>query len=332
MRSPDDERFMRAAIRLSRRHEGLTAENPSVGCLIVRGDRVVGRGVTAPGGRPHAERIALEEAGERARGATAYVTLEPCAHHGQTPPCADALITSGIVRVVVGADDPDPRVSGRGVDLLRNSGVEVTTGVCEVEARAQLAPFLSRIERGRPHVLLKLAVSADGFLGSSMRGNVPITGAISRAQVHLLRARADAILVGSGTVLLDDPALTVRLPGLEGRSPRRYVLDRRGRTPDVARVRNGEGAIILRNGYLTDHLARMAGRGIGLLMIEGGARVAAAFLEADLVDEVALFVGADPIGGDVRSPISPDRLPDGFSLVRRDRFGSDIRLTLQRTR
>ena len=332
MRSPDDERFVRAAIRLSRRHEGLTAENPSVGCLIVRDDRVVGRGVTTPGGRPHAERIALEEAGERARGATAYVTLEPCAHHGQTPPCADVLITSGIVRVVVGADDPDPRVSGRGIDLLRNSGVEVTTNVCEVEARVQLAPFLSRIERGRPHALLKLAVSADGFLGSSMKSNVPITGAISRAQVHLLRARSDAILVGSGTVLLDDPALTVRLPGLEGRSPRRYVLDRRGRTPNVARVRNGEGAIILRNGYLADHLARMAGRGIGLLMIEGGARVAAAFLEADLVDEVALFVGADPIGGDVRSPISPDRLPDGFSLIRRDRFGSDICLTLQRTR
>ena len=332
MRSPDDERFIRAAIRLSRRKEGLTAENPSVGCLIVRDGRIVGQGVTAPGGRPHAERIALSEAGEAARGATAYVTLEPCAHYGQTPPCAEALIAAGVARVVVAANDPDPRVNGRGYDMLRRAGVNVTTGVGEAEAARQLAPFLTRTVLRRPHVLLKLAVSTNGFLGSSERGNVPITGPISQRQVHLLRARSDAILVGSGTVLLDDPALTVRLPGLEGRSPKRFVIDRRGRIDRTARIFEGQGATVLGEGALQDHLRGMAESEISSLMVEGGARVAHAFIEADLVDELVLFTSDRSIAGDVPSPIVADELPSAFTIERRDHFGTDTCLTLRRNR
>ncbi|GAA3077417.1 bifunctional diaminohydroxyphosphoribosylaminopyrimidine deaminase/5-amino-6-(5-phosphoribosylamino)uracil reductase RibD [Rhizobium viscosum] len=222
---PEDERFMAAAIRLARWHTGQTSTNPSVGCLIVRDGAIVGRAVTALGGRPHAEPQALAEAGELARSATAYVTLEPCSHHGKTPPCAEALIAYGVGRVVISVTDPDVRVSGRGIAMLRDAGIEVTTGVLEEEGRQSLAGYLTRQTKNRPYVTLKLAVSADGMIGREGVGQVAITGPEARAQVQALRAETDAILVGIGTAISDDPLLTVRTPGLEAQSPVRIVLD-----------------------------------------------------------------------------------------------------------
>ncbi|PDS80116.1 bifunctional diaminohydroxyphosphoribosylaminopyrimidine deaminase/5-amino-6-(5-phosphoribosylamino)uracil reductase RibD [Rhizobium sp. L43] len=223
--TPHDEGFMAAAIRLSRLHLGRTATNPSVGCLIVKDGVVVGQAVTAIGGRPHAEPQALAEAGAAARGATAYVTLEPCSHHGKTPPCAEALIAYGVSRVVISVTDPDPRVSGRGISMLRDAGIEVDAGVLEAEGRRSLAAYLTRQTKNRPYVTLKLAVSADGMIGREGEGQVAITGPEARAEVQVLRAETDAILVGIGTAISDDPLLTVRTPGLEARSPIRIVLD-----------------------------------------------------------------------------------------------------------
>ncbi|MCA1403208.1 bifunctional diaminohydroxyphosphoribosylaminopyrimidine deaminase/5-amino-6-(5-phosphoribosylamino)uracil reductase RibD [Ensifer sp. IC3342] len=227
----EDERFMAAALRLARRNLGLTSTNPSVACIIVKDGTIVGRAVTAPGGRPHAETQALAEAGEKARGATAYVTLEPCSHHGKTPPCADALIASSVARVVVSILDPDERVAGRGVVMLRDAGIAVDIGVLHRDGERALEAYLMRQRLKRPHVTLKLAVSQDGMIGRTGEGQVRITGEISRAQVQMLRAETDAILVGVGTASADDPELTVRLPGLEGRSPIRIVLDRRLELP-----------------------------------------------------------------------------------------------------
>jgi diaminohydroxyphosphoribosylaminopyrimidine deaminase/5-amino-6-(5-phosphoribosylamino)uracil reductase len=232
----DDARFMAAAIRLCRRHLGLTATNPSVACLIVKDGVVLSAAVTARGGRPHAETQALADAGEAARGATAYVTLEPCSHHGKTPPCADALIAAGVARVVVAVTDPDARVAGRGLSMLRDAGIAVETGVLEAEGRQALAAYLTRQTKKRPHVTLKLAVSADGMLGRLGTGQVAITGPVSRGQVHVLRAETDAILVGIGTALADDPDLTCRLPGLEARSPVRIVLDPRLELPPASKL------------------------------------------------------------------------------------------------
>jgi diaminohydroxyphosphoribosylaminopyrimidine deaminase/5-amino-6-(5-phosphoribosylamino)uracil reductase len=233
---------MARAISLSRRHLGLTGTNPSVGCVIVKNGKVVGEAVTAPGGRPHAETQALEAAGEAARGATAYVTLEPCSHYGKTPPCANALAAAGVARVVVSVTDPDPRVSGRGLGILREAGIQVETGLLEEEGRRALAGYLMRQTNGRPYVTLKLAVSADGMLGR--RGEeVAITGPEVREEVHRLRAESDAILVGIGTVLADDPELTVRIPGLEGRSPDRIVLDRRLELPVTSKLVQTAGQV-----------------------------------------------------------------------------------------
>lgn len=223
--SPDDAQFMREAIRLGLLHLGQTSTNPSVGCVVVRDGNIVGRGTTAVGGRPHAEPQALVQAGELARGATAYVTLEPCSHHGKTPPCADALIASGVSRVVISVTDPDERVSGRGIRMLRDAGIEVETGLLEEEGRRSLAAYLTRQTKNRPYVILKLAVSKDGMIGRTGEGQIAITGPAARAEVQQLRAETDAILVGIGTAVADDPELTVRIPGLEGRSPVRIVLD-----------------------------------------------------------------------------------------------------------
>ncbi|MEP4753955.1 MAG: bifunctional diaminohydroxyphosphoribosylaminopyrimidine deaminase/5-amino-6-(5-phosphoribosylamino)uracil reductase RibD, partial [Nitratireductor sp.] len=235
-----DRRFMAAAIRLSRRNLGLTATNPSVGTLIVADQGevpvIVGRGVTARGGRPHAETEALAEAGERARGASAYVTLEPCAHHGRTPPCASALIAAGIRRVVGASSDPDPRVSGKGYAMLRAAGVEVVEAVLAERAGEVMAGYLMRSMKKRPEVILKLAVSSNGMIGRAGQGQVPITGPVARAQVHLMRAEADAVLIGIGTAIADDPELTCRLPGLEDRSPVRIVLDSGARLPVTSKL------------------------------------------------------------------------------------------------
>jgi diaminohydroxyphosphoribosylaminopyrimidine deaminase/5-amino-6-(5-phosphoribosylamino)uracil reductase len=232
----EDERFMADAIRLSREHLGQTAANPSVGCIIVKDGAVVGRGVTAIGGRPHAETQALAQAAERARGATAYVTLEPCSHHGKTPPCAEALIAYGVGRVVVSVTDPDTRVSGRGISMLRDAGIEVEVGVLEKEGRHSLAGYLTRQTKKRPYVTLKLAVSTDGMIGRKGEGQIAITGPAARQHVQTLRAETDAILVGIGTAIADDPELTVRTPGLEHRSPVRIVLDPLLQLPLTARL------------------------------------------------------------------------------------------------
>ncbi|WP_163269750.1 bifunctional diaminohydroxyphosphoribosylaminopyrimidine deaminase/5-amino-6-(5-phosphoribosylamino)uracil reductase RibD [Chelativorans alearense] len=349
-----DRRFMAAAIRLSRSHLGLTAANPSVATLIVRDGRIVGRAVTAVGGRPHAEAQALEEAGALARGATAYVTLEPCAHHGRTPPCAEALVTAGVKRVVGAASDPDPRVSGKGYAVLRAAGIEVVEGVLADTAADLMKGYLIRSLRKRPEVILKLALSADGRIGVKGEGQVPITAEIARRQVHLMRAEADAILVGIGTALADDPALTCRLPGLEARSPARIVLDRHLRLAlgsklartardvpvlltaaqdaDAARrVALAEAgvnflAVEAVNGQiaLPELLEDLAARGISSLLVEGGAYTAEAFLAEDLVDRLCLFVGPGEIGPHgIASPVNPDHIPDGFTKLREARFGDD---------
>lgn len=350
-----DRRFMAAAIRLSRRNLGLTATNPSVGTLIVRDGVVVGRGVTAVGGRPHAEPQALAEAGALARGATAYVTLEPCAHHGRTPPCADALVAAGVARVVGAASDPDPRVSGKGYAVLRAAGIEVVEGVLAVEAGDLLAGYLTRSLRKRPEVTLKMAVSADGMIGRRGAGQVAITGPVARAQVHLMRAETDAILIGIGTALADDPELTCRLAGLAGRSPARIVLDAALRLPPASKLAatarqapvllaaaadadearrailaaRGAGflAVELHEGRiaLPELLEDLAAQGFMTLMVEGGAETARHFLDEGLVDRIALFSGAVAIGeGGVASPVTPASIPPGFRPIRRARFGDDI--------
>ncbi|QRM42383.1 bifunctional diaminohydroxyphosphoribosylaminopyrimidine deaminase/5-amino-6-(5-phosphoribosylamino)uracil reductase RibD [Rhizobium sp. BG4] len=221
----DDERYMAEAISLGLLHLGQTSTNPSVGCVVVKDGEIVGRGTTAVGGRPHAEPQALAEAGERAEGATAYVTLEPCSHFGKTPPCANALIASGVARVVISVTDPDERVSGRGIGMLRDAGIKVDIGVLEDEGRRSLAAYLTRQTKKRPYVTLKLAVSADGMIGRRGDGQVAITGPAARAEVQKLRAQSDAILVGIGTAIADDPELTVRIARQEDRSPVRIVLD-----------------------------------------------------------------------------------------------------------
>jgi diaminohydroxyphosphoribosylaminopyrimidine deaminase/5-amino-6-(5-phosphoribosylamino)uracil reductase len=350
-----DERFMAAAIRYSRRHLGLTGDNPSVGALIVRDGTIVGRGVTAPGGRPHAEAVALSEAGEATRGASAYVTLEPCSHYGRTAPCADALAAAGIARVVVALLDPDPRVKGRGVRHLREAGVEVEIGCLEEEARRAMEGFLSLKERGRPFMTLKLAVSADGMLGRSDTGNVAITGPLAHTAVHALRAENEAVMVGAGTAVLDDPLLTARLPGFRPRKLTRVVIDPMARTPPTARMLAdiGVGPVVVMatakapKGKLTaleragaavktlmsDHkgnvqpaeILRVLGLlGIKSVLLEGGAETARRFLAAGLVDRIALFAGAVSVGeGGVPAPLSAGATPQGFRAEDEKCYGDD---------
>lgn len=350
-----DRRYIAAAIRLSRRHLGLTGTNPSVATLIVRDGIVVGRGVTAIGGRPHAEPVALAEAGDLARGATAYVTLEPCAHHGRTPPCAEALISAGVARVVAAATDPDSRVSGRGYAMLRAAGIEVVDGVEAQAARDGLAGYLTRSMSKRPEVILKLAVSADGYIGRHGEKQVAITGDVARAQTHLLRAQCEAILVGAGTARIDDPELTCRLPGLESRSPARIVLDGVANLPvdgklvstarDVPvwiaateqapnerrRALEAAGCTFLAAEAADGRIALpelmedLAARGVSRVLVEGGAAVASAFLADDLADRLVLFSSPREIGADnaVPSPLDPSACPAGFRLERRSQFGED---------
>lgn len=352
---------MAEAIALAATHLGQTGTNPSVGCVIVRDGEIVGRGVTAKSGRPHAEPQALAEAGELASGATAYVTLEPCSHFGKTPPCADALVAACISRVVVAVTDPDPRVSGNGIRRLREAGVTVETGLMEAAARRGLAAYLTRQTEGRAHVTLKLAVSKDGMLGRRGEGQVRITGPQSREAVQHLRAESDAILVGIGTALADDPDLTCRLPGLEGRSPVRLVLDRllllppgsklartAQKVPVIAVVStdttmrdeawltrraalHAAGVETLEAPSLLDLLQSLASRGMSSLMVEGGARVAENFLADGLVDRIWLFEGPDEIGeAGVASPVTPSHRPDGFVLVSSEAIGEDRLEILER--
>jgi diaminohydroxyphosphoribosylaminopyrimidine deaminase/5-amino-6-(5-phosphoribosylamino)uracil reductase len=267
---------MREAARLGEAARGRTAPNPNVGCVIVKDGEIVGKGATAPGGRPHAEAIALAKAGKRARGATLYTTLEPCAHaSSRGPTCAAIIPQAGIGRVVIGIKDSDPRTAGEGVKLLRKAGIEVKTGVGKDAARDSMSGYLSRIERGRPRITLKLALSIDGKIALPSGESKWITGEDARAHVHLERAHSDMILVGRGTYLADQPKLDVRLPGLELWSPRRALLTR---GEDV------EGWETLSS---PQDVCRL--HDVNDLLVEGGSATATAFLSADLVDRILIY-------------------------------------------
>jgi diaminohydroxyphosphoribosylaminopyrimidine deaminase/5-amino-6-(5-phosphoribosylamino)uracil reductase len=282
---------MRRALELASSVRASTSPNPWVGCVIEPGGF---EGATEPPGGRHAEIVALDVAGDRARGATMVVTLEPCAHHGRTPPCVDAILAAGVAKVVVGIEDPDPRVRGRGVALLRQAGVEVEVGVCADEVQAQLAPYLKHRSTGRPWVVLKLAASADGRTAAPDGSSRWITGEAARADAHRLRAESDAVIVGAGTVRADDPELTVR--DVEGRDPLRVVL---GQAPGDAKV---HPALEL-EGDLDDVLAELGRRGVVQAMVEGGATVAGEFHRAGLVDRYVLYVAPMLFGGDDARPM-----------------------------
>jgi len=321
-----DRRFMELALALGRRGLGRTWPNPAVGAVIVKDGEIVGRGWTQPSGRPHAEIEALRRAGEMARGATLYVTLEPCSHHGKSPPCADAVIASGIARVVSAMEDPNPEVAGRGHARLRSAGIAVDVGIEAKTAARDHAGHIRRMRDGRPHVMVKLAISADGKAAGAGGRRVAITGNAVRDRVHLMRARSDAMVIGIGTVLADDPVLTCRLPGMAKMSPTRVVLDASLRLPMQSRLlaTAGEtplwiitgkpapdasetavrehGAEVLRVAEkagrldLGEVLKLLAQRGITRVMIEGGPTVASALIEADLVDEAIFFHSPMVIG------------------------------------
>ncbi|MCP8938356.1 bifunctional diaminohydroxyphosphoribosylaminopyrimidine deaminase/5-amino-6-(5-phosphoribosylamino)uracil reductase RibD [Alsobacter sp. SYSU M60028] len=358
-----DERMMRHALTLARRGLGNTWPNPAVGAVVWRmtenGPIVVGRGFTQPGGRPHAEPVALAMAGEAARGASMAVTLEPCSHHGKTPPCVDAVIASGVARVVSAIEDPDPRVNGRGHIHLRAHGVEVVVGPLAREARQLNLGFIRRMVDGRPSVTVKLARTADGFAGRHGE-RLLITGETANARVHMMRAMADVVLTGVGTVLADDPLLTCRLPGLEARSPVRAVLDTQLRTPlDSSLVRGvaetpvwifcaedaprDREAALAKAGVgvervarsapggpvdLKAALARLAKLGVTRVLCEAGPTLAEAFARAGLLDTIALLTGPEPLGaaglpalGPTLAALVADR--EQFDLWRTQCLGRD---------
>jgi len=420
-----DRRFMAAAIRLGATANGTTAPNPAaVGAILVKDGVVVGRGRTGAGGRPHAEAVALDMAGQAARDATAYVSLEPCAHQGSRGgPCTDKIIAAGLSRVVAAMTDPDPRTAGDGFERLREAGMVVCADVSAADVRRALAGHVLSKERGRPYVMLKLAVSADDAIGREGEAQVAVTGAIARRHVQAMRSRFDAILVGRGTVEADDPALTCRLPGLEHRSPVRVVLDSDGKLAADHKVFGGdaptwvaqaaegdaehqitsplrggrdlqaEGAVNLGRGAsaesgvlpppeirahhaprdasnfdlpsrgrlgspspsvggyptrsltvprgagaldLAATLNRLAEEGITRLLVEGGARVARSFLEADLVDVIMLFRSPNALGGRLVPalaglPLSAIEASERFRRLERRRFGADMMSFYERT-
>ena len=318
---------MMAALGLAARGLGNVWPNPAVGCVLVRSGRVVGRGWTQPGGRPHAEAEALRRAGTGAEGATAYVTLEPCSHRGETPPCDEALVSAGIGRAVVAIEDPDPRVAGRGIDRLREAGVATECGRLADRAMRLNAGYLSRLTRARPLVTLKMATTLDGRIATGSGNSQWITGGAARARAHRLRADHDAIMIGAGTALADDPELTCRLPGLEYASPVRIVADGRLRIPLTSKLARtalhvptwivtvdsadaGRREALRDNGVdivdvaadetenldLTETMRALAVRGITRVLVEGGGELAASLLRADLVDRVAWFHAPKVIG------------------------------------
>jgi diaminohydroxyphosphoribosylaminopyrimidine deaminase/5-amino-6-(5-phosphoribosylamino)uracil reductase len=337
--SASDEHHMAQALQLARRGLGLTWPNPSVGSIVVSPEgEILARGWTAPGGRPHAEAVALERAGDKARGATIYVTLEPCAHEGgRGLACADVIAAAKPARAVVAIADPDLRTAGRGFARLAAAGIEVTDGVLADEARGVALGHILRATEGRPAVTLKLAVGSDGLMPRGEGAPAWITGADARAHGHLLRARNDAILVGRGTIEADNPSLTCRLPGMSCRSPVRIVLDRRLRTPPEARLFNDllvpvwlvcadeehPNTDALQDGGaeivpvpvdecglldLRDVLETLALRGITRILVEGGPQVARTFLDADLIDEAVIYQGPKPAGANGLTPFAGEGL------------------------
>lgn len=321
----DDAAHMDRAVDLAERVRGTTAPNPWVGCVVVAEGGAVHEGATAPPGGPHAEVTALAAAGPAARGATLYTTLEPCAHHGRTPPCVGAVLDAGVRRVVVGVLDPDPQVAGRGVDQLRQAGVEVTVGVGADRVAEQLAPYLKHRRTGRPWVVLKLAATLDGRTAAADGSSRWITGEDARRDVHRLRARSDAVLVGAGTVRADDPELTARLDPPPPTQPLRVVL---GRVPEGARVRP---AVEL-SGDLGEVLDELGSRGVLQLLVEGGPRVAHQFHAGGLVDRYVVYLAPAVAGGDDGAPLfaGPGAATVGDlwrgRLVSVERLGDDVRL------
>ncbi|MEQ9111457.1 MAG: bifunctional diaminohydroxyphosphoribosylaminopyrimidine deaminase/5-amino-6-(5-phosphoribosylamino)uracil reductase RibD [Rhodospirillaceae bacterium] len=360
--------FMQNALELASRGLGTTAPNPSVGCILVNNDVVIGRGWTQPGGRPHAETAALSVAGESARGATAYVTLEPCCHHGKTPPCTDALIAAGVARVVVATSDPDDRVDGGGLAALEDAGIEVITGVLEAKARISNAGFFKAKRHGLPFIALKSATSLDGRIALKSGESQWISGEAARRYGHYLRATHDAIVVGSGTVVADNPSLTCRLPGYEDQArlqPVRVVLDRRLRidpectlaqtaheTPtwvvtstaaDADKVGTLEsyGVLVLTAADPSDYaFARaaasvLAERGLTRVLVEGGGQIAASFLHDGLIDRIYAIRAPMIIGGDGKPAMAGlelGQLSDAprFQRVETRYFGPDILEILDR--
>jgi diaminohydroxyphosphoribosylaminopyrimidine deaminase/5-amino-6-(5-phosphoribosylamino)uracil reductase len=331
----DDARFMGAALQFGRRHMGMAAPNPSVGAIVVKTSGtapvIVSRGVTAKGGRPHAETEALKAAGEAAKGATVYVTLEPCAHQSKTPPCANALIQAQVGRVVIAIEDPNPLVSGNGIRMLRDAGIETIVGIGAAQAMIDHAGHFHRVRDGRPHIILKIAMSADGKTGLAGRKPARISGPVSMAEAHILRATSDAIMVGSGTVLADNPKLDCRLPGMEDRSPIRVVLDGSLRIPldcalvqtakerkliviagenaanDAQKALEEKGAEIIRvqvtkdkfrKPVIADAMLELGKRGITRLLVEGGPMLSASLLQEDLVDEAVVVRAPKTLGTD----------------------------------
>lgn len=363
-----DLQAMRAALALARRGLGTVWPNPAVGCVIACDGRVVGRGWTQPGGRPHAETGALARAGPAAEGATAYVTLEPCCHWGRTPPCVDALIAAGLRRVVAALEDPDPRVVGSGLARLRKAGLQVETGMCAAEAAEVNAGFFQRLRLGRPLVTLKLATSLDGRIATASGASRWITGERARERAHLLRATHDAILVGTGTVLADDPQLTCRLPGFGRRSPVRVALDRQLRIPPAARLfaeareiptwvvtlrsadrarkqalRDAGVELILAEpdaaGQIDLALALglLGERGLTRLLVEGGGRLAASLLRLGLVDRLVwlhapLLLGGDAVPAVAALGLDALAAAPAFERVSSEAVGDDLLSTFRARR
>jgi diaminohydroxyphosphoribosylaminopyrimidine deaminase / 5-amino-6-(5-phosphoribosylamino)uracil reductase len=356
MNAAEDERFMALALTLGRRGLGNTWPNPAVGAVVVKDGVILARGWTQEGGRPHAEVEALRRAKKAAHGATIYVTLEPCSHHGKTPPCADAILKAGIARVVSALEDPNPEVAGQGHERLRAKGIQVDVGLGAEEARRAHAGHIAKVALGRPHVLLKMAISADGKVGLAGRKPVALSGEAARARVFQMRAMSDAILVGIGTILSDNPQLTCRLPGLFERSPVRVILDAKLRTPlatsVIATVREtptwifaardaspiaeeilqDKGCKVFRvdddNGRLdlAAVLKTLSGEGITRLMVEGGPTIAASFVAADLVDEAALVYSEKLVGEAGIAPLegmSLDAINTHLRVNGSERLGPD---------
>lgn len=321
-----DLRYLERALELAERGRGTTAPNPLVGCVIVRDGEVVGEGWHVRKGEPHAEAIALAQAGERARGATMYVTLEPCAHHGATPPCADAVAAAGIARVVCAVGDPNPRTDGKGFARLREAGIEVELpgGELEWRARVQNEGFRTWVALGRPFVAYKAAVTLDGKVAAASGDSRWISGEASRRLVHELRARADAVAVGMGTVRRENPRLTAR--GVQApRQPRRLAF---GHGPLPA-----GSDLELRSGTPADELALLAAEGVQWLLLEGGPTLAGAFLRAGLIDKLLVFVAPKLVGGENAPGLfggpAVERIADAVPLVRLDAapVGEDLLLT-----
>ena len=319
--------MMRAALALARRSLGRTWPNPAVGCVLLKDGNVIARGRTRDGGRPHAETEALARAGEAARGATAYVTLEPCAHHGRTPPCTEALVKAGVTRVVSAVEDPDPRVKGEGHAKLKAAGIAVEVGEGAAEAARINEGFFLRVKDGRPLIHLKLATSLDGRIATASGDSKWITGEAARAHAHYLRATHDAILVGAGTARSDDPELTARLPGLEKYSPVRIVLDSRATLSPRSRLaqtaRTTPVWLVCLDSAKTDALEKcgveivrlramdaaavaqaLGKRGLTRVLVEGGGEVAASFMKAGLVDRLSVYRAGIVLGGDSRSAVA----------------------------